>query len=589
MFSCHNHIRSLLLCALLPAMLLLIAPTLSGQTRVDVEFDGLSLLRARDLERELRTAGVLRADSAAMQSARRIIETAAQQRGLYFTSVTHSGNLWSDDSSSVLLRIAVDEGPPLLVCDLSFSGADALSEEELTEACDSREDAVFSEIVFAADMERMLDLYDRRGFPFASMRVTAFDVEMRDDRACARIVVTIEEGDPFIISEITVEGNNLTKTEVILRETRIETGSAFDPDNMREVRRSLERLRFFSSVSEPQLYIRDGRGGVLLRVSEGSTNMFDGVIGYQPPRRDGEEGYLTGLVNLSFRNIFGTGRRMDARWERATQSISELDIRYLEPWLFGFPLNIQAGLFQRQQDSSYVRRSFDASVTLLAGRDVQLTARGSRIDVIPSEFSAIAGLTSSTTWSGGAQLLIDTRDDIYNPRSGIQLRNSWDGGTKSRTSAATFERTSHFVQRIEIDAAAYRELFPRVIAAASLHGRELRGGAMDVSDLYRLGGATTLRGYREEQFTGTRLGWVNAEIRYSLGRRSFAFSFYDFGYMFQSADAEQVREETSLSRGGYGLGLRLETGLGIMSVSYALGEGDALGDGKIHFGLINEF
>jgi hypothetical protein len=26
-----------------------------------------------------------------------------------------------------------------------------------------------------------------------------------------------------------------------------------------------------------------------------------------------------------------------------------------------------------------------------------------------------------------------------------------------------------------------------------------------------------------------------------------------------------------------------------MSVSYALGRGDGLGDGKIHFGLINEF
>jgi outer membrane protein insertion porin family len=145
------------------------------------------------------------------------------------------------------------------------------------------------------------------------------------------------------------------------------------------------------------------------------------------------------------------------------------------------------------------------------------------------------------------------------------------------------------VQRIELDAAAYRELLPRVVAAVSLHGRELRGGALDLSDLYRLGGAATLRGYREEQFTGTRLGWINAELRYSLGRRSFAFSFYDIGYMFQSADQEQGREEASLSRGGYGLGLRLETGLGIMSVSYALGDGDALGDGKIHFGLINEF
>ncbi|MCZ7557723.1 MAG: BamA/TamA family outer membrane protein [Bacteroidia bacterium] len=589
MFRSHRHITFLLRYVFLPLAIFCRASALEAQTRVDVAFEGLSRLNDRDLERELRSAGVLRPDSVASLAATRIIEARALQQGLYFASVIRSEYIWSTDSSDVTIRIAVDEGPALVVCELLFSGGTAVSGAELAEACDSKENALFSEAVFAADMERILDLYEQRGYPFASLHLAAFDVTERDDLACAHIRVTIEEGELFVISEITVEGNALTKTQVILRETRLETGSIFDPEKLSDARRSLERLRFFSSVADPQLYVRDGRGGVLLRVAEGSTNLFDGVIGYQPPRRDGEEGYLTGLVNVSFRNIFGTGRRMDARWERTTQSISELEIRYLEPWLLGLPLNIQAGLFQRQQDSSYVRRSVDASVTLLAGRDVQLTARGIRTDVIPSEFSTIMGLTSSTTWSGGAQLLIDTRDDVYNPRSGIQLRNSWNGGTKTRTITATSERTTHFVQRIELDAAAYRELLPRVVAAVSLHGRELRGGALDLSDLYRLGGAASLRGYREEQFTGTRLGWINAEMRYSLGRRSFAFSFYDIGYMFQSADPEQGREETSLSRGGYGLGLRLETGLGIMSVSYALGYGDALGDGKIHFGLINEF
>ncbi len=560
-----------------------------AQPKVSVEFDGLSVLQSRDLERDLRSAGVVRTDSAAVKSALRIIETSALRSGLHFATVTFGGVRWEDDSSEATVRYDVDEGPLLRVCALSFDGADAVATELLAEACDTRTGMPFSDAVLAADMERLLDLYDRRGYPFAAMRVASFDVSLQEDGACADIRVEVDEGELFIISEYTVEGNSLTQTDVILRETRLEVDSPYDPDKVDDIRRKLERLRFFSAVAEPQLYVRDGKGGLLLRVTEGSTNMFDGVIGYQPPRLDGEEGYVTGLVNLSFRNIFGTGRRMDARWERATQSISELEIRYLEPWLLGFPLNVQGGLFQRQQDSSYVRRTLDAAVTFLASSDLQFTARGVRVDVIPSEFSTRVGLSSSSTWTGGLELLIDTRDDVYNPRSGIQLRNSWDGGTKSTTIPSSSERQTSFVQRIEIDAAVFREIFPRIIAAVSLRGRELRGGALDVSDLYTLGGAATLRGYREEQFTGTRLGWVNAELRYSLGRRSFAFSFYDFGYIFQSADAEQGREELSLSRGGYGLGLRIETGLGIMSVSYALGNGDGLGNGKIHFGLVNEF
>jgi len=40
---------------------------------------------------------------------------------------------------------------------------------------------------------------------------------------------------------------------------------------------------------------------------------------------------------------------------------------------------------------------------------------------------------------------------------------------------------------------------------------------------------------------------------------------------------------------GFGLGLNLETGLGVLRVSYALGKGDTFSDGKIHFGILNEF
>ena len=320
-------------------------------------------------------------------------------------------------------------------------------------------------------------------------------------------------------------------------------------------------------------------------MTEGGANRFDGIIGYQPPRGDEESGTVTGLVNLGLRNLFGTGRRLDARWERATSEISELEIRYLEPWVAGLPLNLSGGLRQRQQDSAYVRRGLEGAVTFLWSSDLELTASVAQTTVIPSE--GVTDVARGSTLAGGLELRIDTRDNVYNPRSGITLRNSYSGGSK-RSSTADGERHSS-VQRLEVDAEYFQALWPRTVLAVALHGRELRGGDLDVSDLYRLGGANSLRGYREEQFSGTRLGWTSLEFRYSLGRRTFAFAFYDFGYIAQSPDPSRNRPEFSATRGGYGIGGRLETALGILGVSYALGEGDGLAEGKIHFGLVNEF
>ncbi|PLX33181.1 MAG: hypothetical protein C0600_00950 [Ignavibacteria bacterium] len=489
------------------------------------------------------------------------------------------------DTRTATPAVAMD---PPVIDELHFEGNTVLEEEELLRLVDSRPGAPFSEQVLTRDIERILTAYDRSGYPFAEVRVEDLVPSAEAEPPTLTIRLGISEGLPFRIMEVMVEGNTLTHTDVILRETRIEKGELYDAEKVNDIRRRLERLEYFSRVDNPQLYMRDSSGGLLLRVAEGNTNRFDGVIGYQPAQNSDEDGYLTGLVDVSFRNLFGTGRQLAAHWERATRDISQLELHYLEPWVLSLPLNIGIGFFQRQQDSAYVRRSIDAQLRLMAGSSVEVGALLRSTTVIPSVGNTLSGLTRSSTLEAGIDLRIDTRDDLYHPLSGIMLRNAYSGGSK-RFERSTGEEVSDFIQRIEVDAAWYQELLPRTILALALHGRELNGDELDISDLYRLGGARSLRGYREEQFVGTRFAWLNTELRYSLGRRTFAFVFFDFGYIYQSPDYTRDREELTAWRNGYGLGGQIETGLGIMGVSYALGQGDGFSDGKIHFGLVNAF
>jgi outer membrane protein insertion porin family len=122
-----------------------------------------------------------------------------------------------------------------------------------------------------------------------------------------------------------------------------------------------------------------------------------------------------------------------------------------------------------------------------------------------------------------------------------------------------------------------------------LNVRELRGSTFENSDLYRLGGNNSLRGYREDQFLGSRIFWSNLEYRALLTRRSYGFLFFDTGYYLRAEEPELKIPKSEEFLYGFGLGLSLETALGVLRVSYALGEGDSFSDGKIHFGVLNEF
>ncbi len=100
-------------------------------------------------------------------------------------------------------------------------------------------------------------------------------------------------------------------------------------------------------------------------------------------------------------------------------------------------------------------------------------------------------------------------------------------------------------------------------------------------DQHPLGGAHSMRGYEEQQFRSPEVGWVNIENRYHLSRKSRAFIFLDAG---------QYKPDQWMSPLlGYGIGVRLKAGIGIIGLDYGLGEGDSLTDGKLHFGLQNDF
>ena len=570
-------------------LLSLLCGSLAAQPLV-YDFSGNDAIGSGSLRGTLEDAGISQYSAGVRNRIVGALLSRYSEEGYYAAEITtvECDSVPVDDEIRCIVEI--NEGPLFQIAAIELAHKDSVDEAALREAFDSEPGDVFSQSAIEQDIVRLLGVYEREGYPFASANVDDIRVEDSAGLALVTVRIAIEEGEPFYINEISIEGNKQTNKDVIVRETRIEKGERFNEEKVGEVKRRGERLNFFNSVSDPTLYMREGRGGLLIRVEEGNTNLFDGIIGYQPGRTEDEPGFVTGLVNVSFRNLFGTGRWFNARWERATQEVTELELGYLEPWLFSLPLNLQGNYYQRQQDSLYIRRTFTARATYLATSTLSFSANASTAAVIPAlTTTTVNTLNNSSTLTGGLELRLDTRDNIYNPLSGIILRNYFSGGNKSFTRQGTGEKVTDFIQRIEFDVHWFHQLWPRHIIAISLHGRDLNGNELDISDLYRVGGANTLRGYREEQFTGTTIGWTNLEYRFSLGRRSFAFAFFDLGYIFQEEDERYQRPRFDESKTGYGIGGRLETGLGVMGVSYALGEGDSFDTGKIHFALVNEF
>ncbi len=394
-----------------------------------------------------------------------------------------------------------------------------------------------------------------------------------------------------------IRGNTQTRDFVILRELPLAAGELYDQRKVEKIAPRLTKLGYFKWINPPRLqWQKNETGKLIIELAEGSYNRFDGVIGYNPGTQE-SKGFVTGLIDVSFGNLFGTGRQVDAHWERRTEKTQQLRLHYLEPWVAGLPLNAGLGFEQVIQDTSYVERALALDLRLRVNESLGLFSRVATRSVTPDSLAALRfGIPPSNSVSLALGVAFDSRDNVVNPRSGVNYRASFEWSRKKVSvrdslTAVSSESESFNQKRISVDLETYLPVLRWQVFAVGVHGREIRTDeeVVSVTDQYRFGGTRTLRGYREEQFRGSKIAWANIEYRYLVNDLSRLFLFLDLGYFFREDLVQQVPVAVEAAKIGYGFGMRVDTRLGLLGVDYGLGEGDSFSRGKIHISLRNAF
>ncbi len=569
----------------------LVAVPLRGQRTVRVaavDFSGVKVFPVQTLLSTLETrAGsiyqpqVLNADIVRL--------TTLYSDSAYFSARVDSvASQFTPDS--VRLHVYLTEGMQSVIDSVGFEGNVSISQTELLNSLPFASGVPFMRSIVEAGADALLRSYENAGFPLA--KVSVENVGMRETPENVRVDFTyrIVEGDRVRVKELRVEGNTTTRSSVIVREARLRGDEFYSDQLATRIRERLVRMQLFQSVSQPELFIdQSEQGGVLVKVQEGNPNRFDGVVGYVPSPRPGVSGFVTGLVDLQLRNLFGTARRLGARWYREDQNTQEIGLRYYEPWIASYPVNGEAGFFQRFQDSTFVRRTYDLTVTFQLNEQLAFGGVVSRTDIIPSESYGRSVLAGSRSTSAGLTLSYDTRNDPVTPVAGLYYHTEYDIGTKTIDGSAYFTAGSSSIQKILMDLDYYVEPFTAQVVAAEFHLQDYRSGSIEVGDMFRLGGAGTLRGYREGQFLGSTIVWSNLEYRFVVERRSYFFGFLDAGYIVNPEIPLIGLHKSEQTKLGYGLGIRLDTSLGLIGVSVGFGEGDTFSTAKLHIRLVNAF
>jgi outer membrane protein insertion porin family len=439
--------------------------------------------------------------------------------------------------------------------------------------------AAFDPGAVSSGLVRVVTAYEERGFPAARAEVT--DLERHGDSL--RVLVRVFEGDSTIVRETRFDGAKLTRASVLEKSVGNVVGLPYNRARLLAARQRLLDLGVFARVEDPVVTLT-GPGAARVRwpVEEAQANAFDGAVGYA-----GETKSLTGLFDVHLLNLGGRARQAGLHWEGRGQGRSQFEVRYAEPLLFGLDLKGELQLTQLLEDSLYTRTSWQAQFTFGAWGGGRFWVSGARDrTVLPDGPTERA---STTTTEAGFEL--DRRDDRLAPRRGTWARVS--SGTVFKRETLRPAGTDKATQVIAHGLGQWNRAVGRAAGFRFESEGALRLSNEAVIPLYDLdlvGGATSLRGYREGEFRASR--WAVARIEYGVFTvdKGRAFAFFDDGLLYRPfADSTGAAHHETLNRPGYGVGFEAPMGLGRLSLTLAYGKGDGPLDGKVHVRLTTQF
>lgn len=449
-------------------------------------------------------------------------------------------------------------------------------------------------------ISNILSYYENSGYPF--VKVNPQEFEIQDSLFYTSLIV--EKGDFYSIDSIIVKGDAKISLNYLKRTLQIERGIDFNQEKINSISKKINDLRFLSEIKPPEIEFRDETVDLYLYLQNKRANMFNGIIGFLPENEETGKLLITGELNLNLVNPFGKGEEIFLNWEKQESSTQKLDLGFMYPYLFRSNLGLDADFGLYKKDSTYLSLNAGTGLRLFLEYDEYIKAyyrykSSSKIgeDNVTTSMN-YADVTSNIF---GASYYLNDLDYRYNPRKGIVLNLFGGTGIKKSTisdhltdSLNTDNKTLEVEAGLDFDFyfPIYNNLvfhFGNVTRYLDHFSDNNKEAVFYENELYRFGGAKSLRGFDESIFFASIYSLQKIEIKYLFEQNSSFYAFWNGAYYYKNV----VQSTTEDFPWGFGIGLDFDTRAGIFSLSYALGKQFEnpfeIQAAKIHFGYISRF
>lgn len=458
--------------------------------------------------------------------------------------------------------------------------------------------------------EKLISYYANNGYPFATVYLDS--IVMEDDVMAARLKV--KKSLLYPIDSIRVFGKANIRSSFLQHYLEIYNGSPYNKSKLEQVDKKLSELPFLK-IDQPADVSMLGTGSVLnLYLQNKRSSQMSFLIGFLPDSKRGGKLLLTGDVFLDMKNLLGSGENIMIKWQQLQRNSPRLNLGFKLPYIARSHFGVDFSFHLYKKDSSYLQLNAQTGLvyTSSSNRTGKLILQWQQTGLLAGSVDTtkiiqqkkLPDITDANAINAGIQYEFSQTDYKLNPRKG------WEGTVQTTVGIKRILENSEVLSikepsfnyaslydsikgkgyqwRIQLSAAHYfpmgkQSTFRWAVSSGAYFSKHIFR-----NDMFQIGGFNLMRGFDEESIFADRF-LVNAlEFRFLTGVNSFLFLFSDVGLTRNSLT------EINNNFVSGGMGIVLETKLGMVKVSYAAGKRNdvpfSLREGsKLHFGYTNYF
>jgi outer membrane protein assembly factor BamA len=422
-----------------------------------------------------------------------------------------------------------------------------------------------------------------QGYLSHQVKVDSLDIDFNKKHVRARLFADI--GSPSLIDTIEFEGLSKIDAEWLKRVIGINSGQHLTQNLIQKTVYRINKLQFFEPADAPTMYNNNGRYIVSYNLLEKPLTHFDLIAGYAPGSNGSS--MIVGNGALNIRNVGFNGLDLMMQFDRLDVRVGKLKIGVDQNYILGYPLGLTSSFSLNQQDTLWQSRDLSIGAWVELSDDFRILFRYTN-QVSVSGNATESVLNDQTGRFGSVEFLFNNRKSGYETEPGWMLHVNAETGNQLLDNVNGGSRNKIVRQRLSLDLERHHRIWKRHNLVAGLHVGYLSKENPQIIDYWRLGGAQSIRGYREDQFFTDDYIWSDIEYRYFLEKNSYLFVFGQLGRLELGKRTDIYTDKTYYTQ-SFGLGLAYSTNLGLIKFTYAKSPEDPFTNAKVHVGIQADF